>query len=47
MTFTEWRDSAVRSTFNNENSTLFEYWAKYDISNAGYLTENEAVYFRP
>jgi hypothetical protein len=44
MTFDEWRDSAVRSTSNNENNvTLFETWAKYDTANIGYLTEDEAV----
>jgi hypothetical protein len=44
MTFDEWRDSAVRSTFNDENNaTLFETWAHYDTANIGYLTEDEAV----
>jgi len=44
MTFAEWRDSPVRSTFNNENdSMLAEHWAKYDTENVGYLTEDEAV----
>jgi hypothetical protein len=44
ITFNEWRDSAVRSTFNDENNaTLFETWANYDTANIGYLTEDEAV----
>jgi Ca2+-binding EF-hand superfamily protein len=44
ITFNEWRDSAVRSTSNNENNaTLFETWANYDTANIGYLTEDEAV----
>ncbi|KIM76082.1 hypothetical protein PILCRDRAFT_13104 [Piloderma croceum F 1598] len=44
ITFVEWRDSAVRSTFSNENnSTLSRYWARYDTVNVGYLTEDQAI----
>jgi EF hand len=44
ITFAEWRDSTVRSTFNDENNvTLSETWANYDTANIGYLTEDEAV----
>jgi len=44
MTFAEWRDSTVRSTISGEdNSMLFQQWAKYDSENVGYLTEDEAV----
>jgi len=44
MTFAEWRDSAVRSSFNDEiNLALYEHWAKYDTANVGYLTKDEAI----
>jgi len=44
ITFAEWRDSAVHSTFNNQNDlTLFEHWSKYDTAGVGFLTEDEAV----
>ena len=44
MTFAEWCDSALHSTFYNENnSTLYEQWAKYDTANVGYLIEDEAI----
>jgi len=44
ITYAEWRNSTVRSTAINENdSTLLEFWAKYDTDNAGYLTESEAI----
>jgi len=47
MTFAEWRDSAVRSSFGNDDMLeLSRQWAKYDTANVGYLTENEAVNHR-
>jgi len=47
MTFTEWRDSTVRSTFKDENNAmLLDHWAKYDTANVGYLSEDKAVYTR-
>jgi hypothetical protein len=41
MTFAEWRDSTVGSSFNDEINLA--QWAKYDTANVGYLTEDEAI----
>jgi hypothetical protein len=36
ITLTEWSDSAVRSTFSDENnSTLSRHWARYVTGNEG------------
>ena len=44
VTFDEWRNSAVRSTFSGEtDSMLAKQWAKFDTANVGYLTKDEAT----
>ena len=44
MTFSEWRDSPVRSTSEDEtDATLAKFWAKYDTANVRHLTEDEAT----
>ena len=45
LTFAEWRDSPVCSSFKNlkSNEELSEMWAKFDIDNVGYLTKQEAI----
>ena len=44
MTFSEWRDSPARSTSKDEtDATLAKSWAKYDTTNVGYLTKDQAT----
>jgi hypothetical protein len=44
MTFDEWRNSPVRSTFSGETDVMLaERWAKFDTGKVGYLTKEEAI----
>jgi hypothetical protein len=44
LTFSEWRDSTVRSSSPNEDDMLlYQHWRKFDTANLGFLIEDEAV----